>query len=86
MRTSRGLHWFFVIAAILAAIAGGLLFIGADDTDRFFSWTIDPPLTAAFLGAAYWAALVLLAWAAGRTNGRGRGRRCLRYSRSRSCS
>jgi hypothetical protein len=62
--TSRGLHWFFVIAAILAAIAGGLLFIGADDTDRFFSWTIDPPLTAAFLGAAYWAALVLLAWAA----------------------
>ena len=32
--------------------------------DRFFSWTIATPLTAAFLGAAYWAAFVLLGWAA----------------------
>jgi hypothetical protein len=49
---------------VLAVIAGVELFIGASDTDRFFSWTIDPPLTAAFMGAAYWAACVLLAWAA----------------------
>jgi hypothetical protein len=61
---SRGLRWFFGVSAVLAAIAGAELFVGASDTDRFFSWTIDPPLTAAFMGAAYWAAMVLLAWAA----------------------
>jgi hypothetical protein len=55
---------FYAVAAGLAAIAGFLLFPLAGETERFFSWTIEPPLTAAFLGAAYWAALVLLAWAA----------------------
>jgi hypothetical protein len=54
---------FYAVAAGLAAIAGFLLFPLASETDRFFSWTIEPPLTAAFLGSAYWAALVLLAWA-----------------------
>jgi hypothetical protein len=63
--TSPGLRWFFGVSAVLAVIAGIELFIGASETDRFFSWTIDPPLTAAFIGAAYWAACVLLAWAAG---------------------
>jgi hypothetical protein len=62
--TSPGLRWFFGVSAVLAVIAGIELFIGASDTDRFFSWTIDPPLTAAFIGAAYWAACVLLTWAA----------------------
>ncbi|MGH2925639.1 MAG: hypothetical protein ACRDK1_06660 [Solirubrobacterales bacterium] len=62
--TSRGLRWFFGVSAVLAVIAGIELFIGAARTDRFFSWTIAPPLTAAFMGAAYWAACVLLAWAA----------------------
>ena len=50
----------------LALIAGFLLFPLAEETDRFFSWTIQPPLTAAFLGAAYWAAFVLIAWSATR--------------------
>jgi hypothetical protein len=62
--TTTGLRTFFAVSAVLAVIAGMELFVGADDTDRFFSWTIEPPLTAAFLGAAYWAACVLLAWAA----------------------
>ena len=62
--TSSGLRWFFGVSAALALIAGFQLFVGAGDTDRFFSWTIEPPLTAAFLGAAYWAACLLLAWAA----------------------
>ncbi|MGH2961273.1 MAG: hypothetical protein ACRDL3_03630 [Solirubrobacterales bacterium] len=61
---STGLRWFFVVAAALAFVAGILLFVLATETDRFFSWTIEPPLTAAFLGAAYWAACVLLGWAA----------------------
>src|SRR6185295_9898805 len=50
------------VFAALAFIAGFLLFVGSDRTDDFFSWTIKPALTAAFLGAAYWAAFVLLGW------------------------
>jgi hypothetical protein len=50
----------------LALIAGFLLFPLAEETDRFFSWTIQPPLTAAFLGAAYWAAFILIGWSATR--------------------
>jgi hypothetical protein len=55
---------FYAAAAVLAGIAGVLLFPLASETDRFFSWTIEPSLSAAFLGASYWAAMVLLAWAA----------------------
>lgn len=52
--------------AALALVAGFLLLPLAEETDRFFSWTITPPLTAAFLGAAYWAAFVLIGWTARR--------------------
>jgi hypothetical protein len=51
----------------LALIAGFLLFPLAEETDSFFSWTIQPPLTAAFMGAAYWAAFVLIGWSARRS-------------------
>jgi hypothetical protein len=44
----------------LALIAGALLFLGATRTDAWWSWTIEPPLTAATLGAFYWAAFVLI--------------------------
>ncbi len=50
--------------AALALTAGALLFVGARETDDWFSWTIEPPLTAAALGAFYWGAFVLLATAA----------------------
>jgi hypothetical protein len=50
--------------ALLALVAGFLLFPLASETDRFFSWPIKPPLTAAFLGAAYWAAFILIGWSA----------------------
>jgi hypothetical protein len=53
----------FRVSAALALIAGLLLFVGATRTDDYFSWTIDPPQTASFLGAAYWSAGVLFAWA-----------------------
>ncbi len=63
---------------LVLAVFGGLtllafcaLFVGAEQTHRVFAWTIQPPTTAAFLGAAYAAgcALELLAlrrgtWAA----------------------
>lgn len=64
--TSPGITRFYAAAAVLAVIAGVLLFPLATETDRFFSWTIEPPVTAAFLGAAYWAAALLLGWAARR--------------------
>ena len=52
------------VFAGLALIAGGLLFFGATRTDAWWSWTIAPPLTAATLGAFYWAAFVLILMAA----------------------
>ena len=48
------------IAAILVTIAGTQLFALAAETERYFAWTIKPPLSAAFIGAAYWASLFLL--------------------------
>ena len=60
-RELRAVLWLF---AALAVVAGFLLFPLAEETARFFSWTIQPPLTAAFMGAAYWAAFVLIAWTA----------------------
>jgi hypothetical protein len=43
-------------AALLVFLAGIQLFVLSDQTETFFAWTVDPPLTAAFLGALYWAA------------------------------
>jgi peptidoglycan/LPS O-acetylase OafA/YrhL len=63
MTDVRAWRYPFRVSAGLALVAGLLLFAGATRTDDFFSWTIDPPLTAAFLGAAYWAAAVLFIWA-----------------------
>src|SRR5215470_13915300 len=52
----RVLLW---IVVVLAALAGFVLFVFSDRTDRLFAWTIEPPLTAAFLGAAYLSASVM---------------------------
>jgi len=67
------------VRAGLVAIAGvifllGLsLFVAPAETDRFFAWTIQVPLTAAFLGASYWASTTLaVACASEREWARGR--------------
>ena len=51
---------------LLLLVASGLVFtVGISlnllttSTERFFAWTIQPPLTAAFLGGGYWAAFLL---------------------------
>ena len=44
--------------ALLGFAAGCPLFLRSGSTDQF-AWTIKPSLTAAFLGAGYWASLVL---------------------------
>jgi len=50
----------FVLSAVLAAIAGVQLYVLTDHTKTFFAWTIAAPLSAAFLGASYWAGALLL--------------------------
>jgi hypothetical protein len=47
------------IGSFLVLLAGVQLFFLTEHTDRYFAWTIDLPLTAAFLGAFYWTAFVL---------------------------
>jgi hypothetical protein len=46
--------------SLLTALAVVALFVLATATDRFFAWTIEPPLTAALLGAGYAAGCVLV--------------------------
>lgn len=43
------------VAAFLVFLAGLVLFVFPLRTDEFFSWTVNPPMTAVFLGAAYWS-------------------------------
>lgn len=46
-------------ASGLVFLAGFQLFILTEQTDKYFAWTITPAITAAFLGAAYWAAVAV---------------------------
>lgn len=57
-----GLLW---TAGVLVFLAGFQLFVLTESTERYFAWTIDPPLTAAFLGASYWSSAVF-EWTAAR--------------------
>jgi hypothetical protein len=66
-RTSRplgpALHRLLAIASVLVAVAGFQLFVLSDHTDRWFAWTIGEPLSAATLGALYWASFVTVRFA-----------------------
>jgi hypothetical protein len=42
-------------AGILTFVGGALIYGPSDDTETWFAWDIEPPLTAAFLGANFWA-------------------------------
>lgn len=61
--TTRAMRWILLIASGLVFAAGTQLFVLTEQTERFFAWTIGPPgnlfLTAAFLGASYWASGIL---------------------------
>ncbi len=46
-------RWLLVVIAILVFLAGIQLFVLSDATDRYFAWTIRPPLTAEFIGAGF---------------------------------
>jgi hypothetical protein len=47
------------VAGGFVLVAGFQLFVLTERTEDFFAWTINPPLTAAFLGAGYWGAAFL---------------------------
>ena len=46
-------------ASFLVFLAGFQLSILTEQTEHYFAWTIQPPLTAAFLGAGYWSSFLL---------------------------
>jgi hypothetical protein len=48
------------VFAVLTALATVALFIRSETTEKTFAWTIQPPLTAAFIGAAYAAGFLLV--------------------------
>jgi hypothetical protein len=52
------MRWLLYAAGGLVFLAGFQLTVFSEQTATFFAWTINPPyITAAFLGAAYWAAV-----------------------------
>jgi hypothetical protein len=53
------MRWLLRVASVLVLVAGFQLFVLSDYTDQYFAWTVSPPVTAAFLGAAFWGSFVL---------------------------
>jgi hypothetical protein len=53
----RPLVWVFLALTLLSTAS---LYVAAESTDRLFAWTINPPLSAAFLGAGYASGFVLV--------------------------
>jgi hypothetical protein len=58
-RLMPGMRVLLVVAGVLVLLAGTQLFVFTERTDEYFAWTIVNPLTAAFLGAAYWGSMVI---------------------------
>jgi hypothetical protein len=54
-----GMRRLLLVAAFLVLLAGLQLFVFPQRTADWFSWTVDVPMTAAFLGASYWSSAVL---------------------------
>ncbi len=53
------MRWLLVAASLLVLIIGAPLFLLPTTSDTLFSWTVNPPLTAAFLGAGYMSSFLL---------------------------
>lgn len=56
---SNGMRIMLYAASALVFLVGIQLFILTELTDKYFAWTINPSLTAAFLGGAYWASCAI---------------------------
>ena len=57
--TTTAMRRMLYVAGVFVLIAGFQLFVLSGQTEDYFAWTIDPPLTAAFLGAGYWSSAIL---------------------------
>ena len=51
------MRYLLYAASVLVFLAGFQLTVFTAQTGAYFAWTILSPITAAFLGAAYWAAV-----------------------------
>ena len=56
---STGMRLNLLIGSALPFLAGLSLFVGTSDTDDTSAWTIKSSITAATIGAAYWAGFFL---------------------------
>ncbi len=56
---SREMRLVLLAASMLVFILGAILFVFPSSTARYFAWTVNPPITAAFMGAGFLAAGVL---------------------------
>ncbi|WP_210443324.1 hypothetical protein [Nocardioides sp. SYSU D00065] len=56
---ARPMRALLLLAAVLVFLAGFQLTVFPTRTADWFAWTIDVPMTAVFLGAAYWSSAVL---------------------------
>ena len=70
---TRPMRALLLVAAVLVFLAGLQLTVFPTRTADWFAWTIDVPMTAVFLGAAYWSSAVLEV-AGARSSGWGRAR------------
>ena len=57
--TTAVMRWMLLVAGAFVVIADTQLFVLTEHTERYVAWSVDQPLTAAFLGAGYWASAVL---------------------------
>ena len=57
--TTDAMRMLLTVAAILVLIIGFPLYLLPTRTELLFSWTVNPPMTAAFLGSGYLAAFVI---------------------------
>jgi len=58
-QATSGTRRLLLVASILVFLVGVQLFVFTEATEKLFAWTIKTPLTAAFLGAAYWASFTM---------------------------
>jgi hypothetical protein len=61
---TRGMHVLLYVLTVLTFLVGTQLLVLAEYTDRFFSWTIRVPMSAAFIGSGFWGAAVVVFWCA----------------------
>ncbi len=59
VRLAPAMRRLLLVAAALVFLAGLQLYLFPLRTADWFAWTIDVPMTAVFLGAAYWSSAVL---------------------------